>query len=545
MDHHLHTENALPLCRKWYETCCREHVCKPEPNSSLPTRLVSVVDAVPHLVLASELEEATPYATLSHCWGGLKFITLRQSLLQSFRKAIPRERLTKTFQDAIYITRQLGLSYIWIDSLCIIQDSARDCEVESRRMWEVYGGTAINIAAASAKDGHGGCFAHPAWVQTTMTDGVGHESPVLVECIPTHEENGLLPEGLPLLTRGWVVQERWLPSRAIYFTHRQVFWECDGLRASAELPSGGGPQSQCEVLDEFLLHGNAGAACMVMPENMREVQPFRFRREPLTLTVWSEIVRCYSQCRLTKASDKLAAIMGLAMVVQTSLGCRYVAGMWEQDVVDQLPWYLAPVEALGSRDEVRAMGPSWSWVSVDGCVVRRDRYLSYEPRTRRVEVEKLEVDYASDNTFGAVTRAELSLRCRALYYGKLGEFEYLQEHIGSCFFGNDEMPGRLSIDVWWDSTGDSFGIEEQAWYLLPTHYIPKSGLWGLVVQPCDRGQGFYERAGCFWHYNGGTTSDETDRLLAGADCVAPGLRSHFTLVNDRREADAAYVITLV
>lgn len=406
-------------------------------------------------------------------------------------------------------------------------------------MWEVYSGSAINIAAASAKNGNGGCFAHPAWIQTTMTDGDGQKSPVLVECIATHEENGLLEEDLPLLTRGWVVQERWLPTRAIYFTNRQVFWECDGLRASAELPSGGNPQSK--VLNET--HGNAGAACMVMPENMREVRPFHFSKEPITLTVWFEIVRCYSKCKLTKASDKLAAIMGLAVVVQKSLGCRYVAGMWEQDVVDQLPWYLTPVEAPGSRDEVRAMGPSWSWVSVNGCVIHRLKYLSYEPRTRRVEVEKLEVDYASDNSFGAVTRAELSLRCRALYYGKLGEFEYFQENIGSCLFGNDKMPGRLSIDVWWDSAG-GYGTEEQA-YLLPTHYIPKSGLWGLVVQPSDQGQGFYERAGCFWHYNRGTTSGETDGLLAGADCVALDLRSHFKLVNDRREADASYVITLV
>jgi hypothetical protein len=75
--------------------------------------------------------------------------------------SIPIEKLTRTFTDAISITRELGIDYLWIDSLCIIQDSNHDWEAESALMSSVYSGSKINIAAAAARDGSDGCFCQP------------------------------------------------------------------------------------------------------------------------------------------------------------------------------------------------------------------------------------------------------------------------------------------------------------------------------------------------------------------------------------------------
>jgi hypothetical protein len=98
------------------------------------------------------------YASLSHCWGKLKIITLTTSNLAGFQHEIPLKELPKTFQEAIYVTRYLGLQYIWIDSLCILQDSSEDWAKESVQMADVYGAAEINIAATGAADGSGGCF---------------------------------------------------------------------------------------------------------------------------------------------------------------------------------------------------------------------------------------------------------------------------------------------------------------------------------------------------------------------------------------------------
>jgi len=98
------------------------------------------------------------YATLSHCWGSIEILKLTKNNLQSLLEDIPEYKLCKTFKDAIYIVRQFGLRYLWIDSLCIVQDDKEDWNRESVLMSAVYGQTTLNLAAAGAKDGSIGYF---------------------------------------------------------------------------------------------------------------------------------------------------------------------------------------------------------------------------------------------------------------------------------------------------------------------------------------------------------------------------------------------------
>lgn len=95
---------------------------------------------------------------MSHCWGGVAFNSLTKANFSSFREIIPVSTLSKTFQNAIYIARYIGIEYIWIDSLCIIQDDLEDWRRESSLMATVYGGSHINLAASGASNGNVGCF---------------------------------------------------------------------------------------------------------------------------------------------------------------------------------------------------------------------------------------------------------------------------------------------------------------------------------------------------------------------------------------------------
>lgn len=172
----------------------------------------------------------TPYLTLSHCWGRTPFLTLTERNIELFRESIPISNLTKTFQDALLVTTEIGFRYIWIDSLCIIQDqqSQQDWKSEAANMADVYSNSVCTILAAAAESGSDGMLADrdgrtaiPPWITPEgKENGKGHHKPYLI-----WDQYGYfwpLREG-PLATRGWCMQETLLVSTylqpALYEIH--------------------------------------------------------------------------------------------------------------------------------------------------------------------------------------------------------------------------------------------------------------------------------------------------------------------------------------
>jgi hypothetical protein len=100
------------------------------------------------------------YNCLSYCWGQGMTLKTTQETLDLHKARIPWQSLPKTFQDAIEFTRRLGVRYIWIDSLCIIQHDKEDWERESAKMYEVYRKSYLTLAATSSANAEGGCFTH-------------------------------------------------------------------------------------------------------------------------------------------------------------------------------------------------------------------------------------------------------------------------------------------------------------------------------------------------------------------------------------------------
>ena len=220
------------LIRSWLSQCELHQVCTKTPNhateSPLPTRLIDVnpgsKPGTPRLVLSADLGEATDcrYTALSHCWGvqGKVPKTLRDTLIQH------QERITglsKTFEDAVEVTRQIGVRYLWTDSLCILQDEANDFQKECSRMSLVYAGSYCMLSAADTEDGSGGLFIprtsfglqypeHPINYWTSLLKG-------------------------PLSTRGWAFQEHQLSPRIVHFTNTRILWECRTCVAFEDFPS--------------------------------------------------------------------------------------------------------------------------------------------------------------------------------------------------------------------------------------------------------------------------------------------------------------------
>ncbi|KAH9213190.1 heterokaryon incompatibility protein-domain-containing protein [Leptodontidium sp. 2 PMI_412] len=219
------TLDGLQIGRKWLQSCIETHrKCESiESKLKIPTRLIAINETSLQLGETKDLVGRFRYATLSHCWGSKVFLSLVKSKLTSFRVDIPQEELPKTFQDAVFIARCLGFHYLWIDSLCIIQDDKDDWDRESTLMTDVYGGSDLNIVAVSAEDGSVGCFFQRdrKWrSQLTLTyNGVE----MLYDVLPAYMQS---PRRTPLFGRGWVLQERYLSRRSLYFHEHQIFWDC-------------------------------------------------------------------------------------------------------------------------------------------------------------------------------------------------------------------------------------------------------------------------------------------------------------------------------
>ncbi|ETS83879.1 hypothetical protein PFICI_05755 [Pestalotiopsis fici W106-1] len=242
------------------------------------------------------------------------------------------------------VTQSLRFQYIWIDSICIIQDDEEDWEVQSSLMGSIYSHAACNIAATWASDGSKGCFGNgdlaaksPTFL--TLRGSLGGSYQVWNN--KSYEADVI---HAPLNKRGWVIQERYLARQQLSFARRQVYWECRELMASEQFPAG-------------------------LPESISKHQAcLEFENEFEARKAWNHIVELYSNCQLTKKSDKLVAISGLAQALQESIHDDYICGLWRKDLHHQLLWV-----SEGDNGQVTTtygqIAPTWSWANIDGPVL--------------------------------------------------------------------------------------------------------------------------------------------------------------------------------
>jgi hypothetical protein len=222
------------LLRTWLKWCDTNHDCNRQnvgPQGASPTRLIYVGHADAELLCLYLPEEANGvnYTALSHCWGSHppskdnpRYCTTDGNIaarLNSFNLS----ELPKTFQDAVRVTRELGIEYLWIDSLCIIQWNAEDWKREAGRMEDVFALAYCTIAATSAVDSNAGFLARNARTEyMRVQDTTGYQV-----CICTHMDDFEKDvQEAKLNKRAWVMQERVLAKRTIHFSANQTYWEC-------------------------------------------------------------------------------------------------------------------------------------------------------------------------------------------------------------------------------------------------------------------------------------------------------------------------------
>lgn len=237
MSHHSDSDDCRATAMEWLQECLTNHPkCGPSKPFRRPSRLINVGNKdgneLPRLEL-NGMPSTVSWAALSYCWGGDSQFTLRSDTFQDLKAGIPLAKWPATLRDAIKITQDLGLQYIWIDALCILQDSASDWRAEATRMRDVYSGAIITIIASESPSTNAGIYAPrplSPWSSCKLPFNRDTENHSKVWLRPSFRSSVHVSYSDPLQTRGWTLQEGLLAPRTLSFRKDQMMWECSNYR---------------------------------------------------------------------------------------------------------------------------------------------------------------------------------------------------------------------------------------------------------------------------------------------------------------------------
>jgi hypothetical protein len=356
-------------------------------------------------------------------------VTTTLSTLEDRKREIPLSILPRTFQDAILVTRRLGIQYVWIDSLCIIQDSAEDWSKEAAKMTDVYLNSTVTIAADGKLSNNGTCYA--PFDSTCKTRNISVPVPVPcldnngIECLVyvrremdhfalalsggtahTYRDHPWKIFRSELNTRGWTFQERLLAPRTLHYSPAELAWEC-GTQICFESSLVPLIAERVEDAYKAQFFGNTKSNVQRAKDEGKD--------STYRSTQWGNMVSSFTDRNLTYESDRLPAISGLANLLKMSLDDEYICGVWRDTLARELLW---EVESHSSQDgtalsrrQEKFQAPSWSWASVTGPIApRRHTEQNQENRTEVIDVLDVSYALATSNPFGPVTYGLLTLR---------------------------------------------------------------------------------------------------------------------------------------
>lgn len=396
----------IELMKQWIGECIDKHVdCQVLSDSILPKRALRIgTPEHPEIRLEQTDGHNGHYTALSHRWGAERLLTTTRDTIIDRERHIDWTSLSKTFRDAITLTRLLGIEYIWIDSLCIIQDDVVDWQIESSKMAAIYEHSYVTIAANTTFKGflEGNELRPTSSIHVKGYDEAMNPVKVMFRYPCYHGnfyasslEGGMLgDEGYPLSQRAWCFQERLLATRVLQFTDFETVFECKT-----------GQHCECSTIG----HGFGTPIKKLLNEILRE--DFEHSRSIHSVwDGWTTILRPYITKDITYPADILPALAGLASRMQSKFG-RYVSGLWENELAEGLFWFADVAEP---RQNPAVSGPTFSWTSTAGKFAIRELSFPFRPDDWGLEslltILDVKCHVESLNPYGFASSASIRLR---------------------------------------------------------------------------------------------------------------------------------------
>jgi hypothetical protein len=388
MQHQVNSSMAFEQAEKWLKECSSHKSCGIVGPTQLPSRVIEVSPEndpkTPRLLESTSIVDY--YVALSYCWGPNQTGLTIESNIKARQECLNMDTLSRTIQDAVLVTRKIDVKYLWVDAICIIQDSQEDKNVELAKMCKIYQDALVTIVAANATNAH----------QGFLEDRISPESSTK---IPFWGPDGTLGtvfvrlEGWyddgnePINERAWTLQERLLSPRLLIYASHTLQYQCDqdtiNLGDSINLPSG-------------------LAAWRIPPASARLNVQAAGR-------TWAHIISMYSARRLSYLEDKLTALAGLAEAFQQQNSVEYLAGLWSGDMLPRLLlWQASRTDDYTPCSIYTA--PSWSWASLSSPVYFSTVYSHHSYDWYDVDGATREIILESRKLpFGRVTGGYLKL----------------------------------------------------------------------------------------------------------------------------------------
>ncbi|KAF5977557.1 hypothetical protein FBULB1_6489 [Fusarium bulbicola] len=397
------TDETLPWIESKVESCVLHNHFNPD-KTFIPDRLIDVRGDQLSLVLTKHFQprdaESHRYTALTYCWGpepyASKQLKTTSVNIHQHLQHIPASSLPQVIKDAVAVTRTLFIPFLWVDALCILQDDTSDWDKQCAVMERIYGNAHLSLAAASSDNCEEGFIKKKDRIvlhfRRTPHDiqAFGIYSP------PYAEHTGIEISLSAWFQRGWTFQERLASTRILVFAKENIHLICKFSSESwgRERIS---PLGHYDMLDRVAIH--SGSTTAIYQE-------------------WNEVIEriCSTTHELTRKTDFLPSIAGIASLLSKRLGNDYVAGMWKNAMHHSLCWDVSksrrPVPTYhGLLRELETpspyIAPSWSWAS------RHEKLIFglYHPELAGCEPEfySLETDVTlrGESVFGEVENATL------------------------------------------------------------------------------------------------------------------------------------------
>jgi hypothetical protein len=356
-----------------------------------------------------QLKRPVSYAALSYCWGGEQPHKTTGARFEAYRTGIPWHALPQSIQDAVKVTYELGLRYLWVDAFCIIQDDAVDTAQEIAQMPHIYAESTVTIMASRASKSSAG-FLHDIQLRTlarsTFKLSLKCSDGSLGSIYVMDAEDNAFETALE--TRGWALQEWCLSPRILDYDVTQVTWHCAASVRETDFSNGWRQYPKFKgstIYEEFRQR---------IEESSRNTESNDSRNSsgPFALRVWNSLVKTYTQRNLTVRTDRILAISGLAQRCAVIHSDRYLAGLWLRSIEGSLLWTrgdsIFDKKLVDRARPAIFQGPSWSWTGINGPVQLRDWAGSSQ-------LSFLDADIGLVNSqavYGAVEYGVLGLRGR-------------------------------------------------------------------------------------------------------------------------------------
>ncbi|KAK8052489.1 hypothetical protein PG993_003874 [Apiospora rasikravindrae] len=368
-------EATFDVAKMWLSKCLKEHrLCAENDDAARvvrPKRLLQLDDTIS--LVDSTVATGHDYVALSHCWGRQVLVPrLLKDTEAELRAGVGLSYLPQTFQHAVLITKKLGFRFLWIDSLCIIQDSAEDWRDQAEIMALVYNNSVLTIAALKSSGSHEGCFTdarNPLRLRPCVSDKLG----VSVSSwdfgrLWEVEVNSSGYGASPLHSRAWVVQERYSAPRTLLYGANGIYWECRCAQASEA--------HYCDVAWDDEANKKTWLQRLEIGSTDDAQQHSNGTATKKSAVVswkdhWIGLLKTYSSCQLTQSTDKIIAVTGLIKEIErrSKAKPRCILGLWDYDLPGMVLWYRTRDSAHFATDIIGRLDnnmPTWTWASVEG-----------------------------------------------------------------------------------------------------------------------------------------------------------------------------------